>query len=616
MVFANRQEVTVTVRPDPFVTLSLKGRAWRVRAQDPSLARSLERAGLNGFAARLMSGRGLGDISPKDFLEPTVRALMPDPSRFRDMDVGASHLSDRIVEGDRIGVWSDYDADGATSAAVLIRFLRSLGVEHIPLRIPDRIREGYGPNTPGLLGMKKEGCVTVCVLDAGITAFEPLAAAKAAGLEVIVIDHHAAEATIPEAVAVINANRQDESPGYGHLCAAGMTFIFCVAVTRELRRRGWFDGKEGRPSAAPDLMRLLDLVAIGTVADVVPLTGLNRAFVTRGLTYLNKREKPGIAALLELADVNAEKQVTAEDCGWRLGPRINAGGRISDSTLGARCLITDDPEEGRVLAEELHRCNAERQALEAEVTAQALAQASGHERGLTRRSAIAVVTGHEGVVGISAARVREAVDAPAIVLTSDHEGHLKGSARSVPGFDIGHAIISARRSGLIIKGGGHGMAGGLSLRPDQLEAFQAFLDAEIAKSAYAVDGVVTDADLELRPRDLSVADIEALAPLAPFGTANPEPLVMIRGAELREIVILKSRRTQKEAHFKLILGDGQNTINGLIWNVVGTPYGNAVLDLVGSVVDVLGAPGINLYRGEKSPQILIEDLRRDLGSQP
>jgi single-stranded-DNA-specific exonuclease len=587
--------------------LSLKGRAWSVRSGDPAAARALEAAGLNPFAPRIMSGRNLGGTPPDKFLNPKLRDLMPDPSRFKDMDKGVAHLCDRIEAGDRIGVWSDYDADGATSAAVLIRFLRMLGVDEVPLRIPDRITEGYGPNTAGLIGMLEDGCTTVCILDAGIVAFEPLAAAKEAGLNVIVIDHHAAEPEVPEAVAVINANRQDEEPGYGHLCAAGMTFIFCVAVTRELRRRGRFDGADGRPSTPPDLMTLLDLVAIGTVADVVPLTGLNRAFVARGLPYLSERRNPGAAALLELGDVKSPKPVLAQHCGWVLGPRINAGGRIADSTLGARCLIADDPEEAARLAAELHRCNEERRALEAAATEQALTQADGYEPGVTRRSLIAIVEGHEGVVGISAARVREAVDAPTIVLTEDHEGNLKGSARSVPGFDIGHAIIAARKAGLIMKGGGHGMAGGLTLTREQLVPFQAFLDEEVRKSPYFQDGVSSEADLEARLSDLSVRDVDALDPLEPFGTANPEPVIIVKGAELREIIVLK------EKHFKLILGDGGATAPGLLWNVVGTPLADQISALTGAAVDVLGKIEINDYRGNRTLQVKVEDIRPAVG---
>jgi len=567
------------------------------------MARTLERAGLDAFAAQIMSGRDLGGVDAEQFLRPTIRTLMPDPSRFQDMDSGARHISDQIVAGARIGVWSDYDADGATSAAVLISFLRLLGVRDVPLRIPDRIREGYGPNTPGLLAMLAEGCRTVCVLDAGTTAFEPLSAARTAGLNIVVIDHHAAEETVPPAVAVINPNRRDERPGFGHLCAAGMTFIFCIAVARELRSRSWFDGQDGRPSSPPDLMRLLDLVAIGTVCDVVPLTGLNRAFVARGLPYLSERSRPGVAKLAAVAGISPQMPLTAADCGWRLGPRINAGGRVADSTLGARTLITADPEEATRLAEELDRCNQERKALEEAATEQALAQAQDRVPGLDRRSLIAVVEGHEGVVGISAARLREAVDAPAIVLTRDHEGNLKGSARSVPGFDIGHAIIEARKAGLIIKGGGHGMAGGLTLTPDQLEPFRAFLDEQIAQSSYFTAGVISEADMELTVQQLRVRDIETLAALEPFGTANPEPLLILRGAELRDIRIMKDK------HLKLSLGEGTSTIDALMWNVVGTSTAEAVQRLRGHAVDVLGKPGINEFRGNKSAQLIVEDLR-------
>lgn len=591
----------------PQEPLSLRGRVWRTRAQKRELALSLERGGLSPFAARLMSGRDLGGVDPAAFLSPTLRALMPDPSRFRDMDLGVVHIADRITTGGRIGVWSDYDADGATSAAILVRFLRLVGAGDVPLRIPDRILEGYGPNTPGLLAMRAEGCDTVCVLDAGTTAFEPLIAAREAGLDVVVIDHHAAEDTVPTAVAVINPNRKDEAPGYGHLCAAGMTFIFCVGLARELRARSWFSGEGARPAACPDLMQLLDLVAIGTVCDVVPLVGLNRAFVSRGLPHLTSRRTPGVAALAQISGIDPGSPLTAEDCGWRLGPRINAGGRVADSTLGARCLITDDPDEALRLAEELDRCNQERKSLEEAATSQAIAQAAGREPGVTRRSLIAIVDGHEGVVGISAARVREAVDAPAIVLTRDHDGNLKGSARSVPGFDIGHAIITARKEGLIVKGGGHGMAGGLTLTPEQLEPFQAFLDAQIAQSPYFLNGVVSEADLSVSTREVTVQDVDALSRLAPFGTANPEPTLILRGADLREIRVLK------EKHLKLTLGEGSVTVDALLWNVVGSPLGDAIIALRGRAVDVLGKPGINEFRGNRSLQLIVEDIRPAAG---
>lgn len=583
--------------------ISLKNQRWHTRPHDPSLAQTYRSAGIHPEAAKILSGRDLGGISIADFLEPRLRNLMPDPYRFKDMEAGAKHLAARIRTKTRIGIWSDYDADGGTSGAILVRFLRMVGAGQAPLRIPDRIREGYGPNAPGLLEMHSDGCETVCVLDAGTTAFEPLKAACEAGLHVIVVDHHAAEETLPAAVAVINPNRKDEQPGYGHLCAAGMTFIFCVAVARELKRDGYFDGRDGRPVNIPDLMLLLDLVALGTVCDVVPLTGLNRAFVAQGLKIMGKRGNIGLVALSQVCGLAPDAVITSADCGWKFGPRINSGGRISDSTLGARCLMTEDASEAMDLARTLEDCNTERKSLEAQATKQALEQLEGRTDTQERRLAFAIVEGHEGVVGISAARLKDALGAPAIVVTADHEGNLKGSARSVPGFDIGHAIIAARQAGLIIKGGGHGMAGGLTLKPDQVEAFCAYMDARIAQSDFSDTGVVSEADIEMRVPDLRVENIEAISQLEPFGTANPEPVVIIKSAELREIKVLAGK------HFKLILAEGSAEIEALIWNVVETALEEKIRALQGSLVDVLGKPGVNEFRGNKKPQIMLDDIR-------
>lgn len=586
--------------------LSLKNRTWRVRPSDPDAARRMMSAGLAEPAARILSGRDLGGVSIEDFMTPRLRDLMPDPSRFQGMDAGVTHVADRVMAGGRIGIWSDYDVDGATSAAVLGRFLRMIGAGEAPVRIPDRISEGYGPNGPGLLDMQASGCDTVCILDAGTVAFGPLEAARDAGLDIVVIDHHAAEGTLPPAISVINPNRQDEVPGYGHVCAVGMTFLFCVGLARRLMERGYFDGKQGRPAGVPDLMRLLDLVALGTVCDVVPLTGINRAFVYRGLGYMSTRETPGIAALAAVSGIAPTAAMTAGDCGWRLGPRINAGGRIDDSSLGARCLLTDDHGEASDIADRLEACNRERKALEQDATDKALEQVGERAAG-ARGSVISIVDGHEGVVGISASRVKEAADAPAIVLTRDHEGNLKGSARSVNGFDIGHSIIEARRAGRIIKGGGHGMAGGLTLSPDQVDSFRDFLDARISESAFFRDGVVSEADLAMRVSELRVDSLEGLGQLEPTGTGNPEPVILLRGAELRGVRVLKER------HLKLRLGDGDAEIDGLLWNVIDTPLGDALVRMEGCALDVIGKPGINEFRGRKTPQIMIDDVRAARG---
>lgn len=588
-------------------TTSFLGRKWEVQQPVPSIQRKLERKGLKPAVAKILSARGISDTDLDIYLEPKIRDLLPDPSNFKDMDVGVSHIADDMQAGRRIVIWSDYDCDGVTSAATLKRFFRIVGFGEVDVRIPDRIREGYGPNANGMREVKEGGADTVCILDAGIVAFEALEAAREVGLNVVVIDHHAAEEKLPPAVAVINANRLDEKPGYGHLCAAGMVFEFCVGLARELKSRGWFDGKDGRPDKTPQdlVMGLLDIVALGTVADVVPLTTLNRAFVARGLEYLNKRQNPGLRQLAIVSGIKPGDKMVAKDLGWKFGPRINAGGRIDDAMIGVDLLTTDDEKEAAELAQRLDEINAERKGIEEKVTEPAIEQFSQRTPGVDRKIAIAVVEdAHEGVVGISAGRMKEAYDCPAIVLARDHEGNYKGSARSVKGFDIGHAIIDARNLGLILRGGGHGMAGGLSLTEDQLKPFEEFMNAEIEKSDYFRDGISTEVDVSLKPHEFTVELIDAFDQMEPFGTGNPGPRVIIEGAEIREVRILK------EKHLKVSLIAGtQGTVDGLMWGVVGSHIGDFLQNSIGHKIDVYGEPGINEFRGNRSAQIIVNDVR-------
>lgn len=580
---------------------SFMGRLWRLPETPQTAIDALIATGQPPEVACILAGRGISPAEVGAFIEPTIKDLMPDPYVMMDMKAGAERIAQAIKAGEKIGIWSDYDVDGATSAAVLGSFLRMCGRD-FTLRIPDRIKEGYGPNTPGLLGMKD--CDLVCILDAGIVAFEPLAAARAAGMDVVVIDHHAAEPEIPEAVAVINPNRHDDTSGLGHLCAAGVTFMMTVAVTRLLRKEAWFDGKEGRPSATPDLLQLLDLVALGTVCDVVPMKTLNRAFVRRGLLNMAKRARPGISALAIAAGINPADELAEKECGWKIGPRINAAGRIADPLAGAMLLLEENHELAKNMAEELDDINAERQRITQESTDAALAQFENWVSGTDRGLAIAVLeNAHEGIVGIVAGRVKERCDAPSIVVTRDHDGNLKGSARSVPGVDIGHIIIDARKQGLIIKGGGHGMAGGLTLRHDQVEAFRAFANAEIAKTGYARTGVMTEVDLVLPLAQVTYQMIESLAPLRPFGMANPDPAVMLPDLEIAAI------RVMKEKHIKVTFRQGKAEIDALRWNCVGTPFGDAIEAARGRRLDVIGTLSINEYRGKKTPQMMLEDFR-------
>lgn len=585
------------------MTLSLRNRRWIIPAPTEGAIDALVAAGAGSLAAPILAARDIRSEDVEDFLKPTLRSLLPNPNTLLGVEVGAETLAQAIMDKKRIAIWSDYDVDGATSAAVLGWFLRACGTEFHILRIPDRLTEGYGPNTPGLLALQEEGAELVCILDAGTTAFEPLEAAHEAGLPVIVVDHHAAEDTLPKAVAVINPNRRDQPPGLGHLCAAGVVFLLCVAINTRLRKMGHFPNA----SKGADLMALLDLVALGTVCDVVSLTGLNRAFVTRGLPILSERGRPGIAALAEAAACG--DAIGTRECGFALGPRINAGGRIGDSKMGAMLLLARDADEATTLAQELSRLNNDRQEMERSATKQALEIASaGWVPGETRRIAIAVVDGHEGVVGISAARVKEALDAPAFVLAAAHDGTIKGSGRSVTGFDLGAAVLAAKAAGILIKGGGHAMAAGITLDPARLDEFRAFMDARIAESQYAQDGIIVKVDMGIPIRRATIGLVDAVQNLAPFGMGNPTPRFAITGALLAEVRILKDK------HLKCLFLDPEAgmagpQLEGIIWNEANTPFAATLRAHKGQIVDAVGGLEINEWRGKRSLQMKLEDVR-------
>lgn len=577
------------------MTNSFKGRQWHLTTSDDTAAAALMAGGMGELEAQIMAGRGLNAKDMADFLDPKLKNFIPNPAFFKDMDIAADRLLNAILEGEKIAIWSDYDVDGATSAAILGRFLKEAGTDFV-LHIPDRITEGYGPNAEGLAKMAEDGVELVCVLDAGTTAFEPLEAAEKMGLDVIVIDHHMAEETLPPAVAVVNPNRLDQAQGYGHVCAAGMTFMFAVAVNLRLRQNG---------RTGIDLMPLVGIVALGTICDVVSLTGINRAFVARGLPILSERNFPGVAALANVAGIDDD--ISVSHCGFGLGPRINAGGRIGDSTLGAKLLLTESTSEAEGIASHLDALNKERQEMEKEATKSALEQLDGKlTSGTSREIAIAVVEAHEGIIGISAARVKEAFDTPSIVLAPGDGGLLKGSGRSVPGFDLGAAVVAARQEGLLVKGGGHGMAAGLSLHPDNLEAFTSFMNTRIRESEYAQTGVILKADAEVTAGLLQVEIVEELERLGPFGMGNPTPKVVLKGVRVCEVRILKDK------HLKMRLQDPSGKgprLDAPLWNSVGTPFGAQIQDIDGKIVDVFCAMEINEWNGRRSVQLKVEDVR-------
>jgi single-stranded-DNA-specific exonuclease len=507
------------------VERSALGRRWVERAADPRLSAALaQQFGLPEIVGRLLAARGITPDDAPRFLSPRLRDLLPDPSHLKDMDKAASRLADAVEKGETVAVFGDYDVDGATSAALLWRTLGALGRKPL-VYVPDRIKEGYGPNAPALLKLKEEGASLVITVDCGATAHAPLAAAAAAGLDVIVIDHHVADAALPPAVAVVNPNRLDDDSPHKYLAAVGVSFLLAVALLRELRRRGRFAA-----SLEPRLMDALDLVALGTVCDVVPLGGVNRAFVAQGLKVMAERGNAGIAALAEVARL-AEPPGTFH-AGFIFGPRVNAGGRVGEPDLGWRLLTAADPSEAKTLAERLDAYNRERQAIEQHVLVQALVR--GEEEAASGAPVI-VVAGegwHPGVIGIVASRLVERLGRPACVVALA-DGIGKGSGRSIAGADLGAAVLAARQAGLLINGGGHKMAAGFTLAAPSLPDFRAFLAERLGDTIRALAARPTlTVDAALAAEGATVDLLREVERLAPFGVGNAEPRFVLAGARL------------------------------------------------------------------------------------
>ncbi len=480
-------------------------------------------AGLNrDITSQLLMTRGVTEEDVAKHAQPTMREFLPNPSEFRDMDRAAERIASAIFASEQITIYGDYDVDGATSAALLVELLRALGVE-AGYYIPDRLLEGYGPTGEALVQLAEDGSSLIVTVDCGAMAYEALAMAKEAGVDVIVVDHHKCAAELPPTAALVNPNRLDENDlaaSHGHLAAVGVAFLLAIALVRNLRGKGYFEGRD-----EPDLMALLDLVALGTVADVAALHGLNRAFVAQGLKVLARRDRIGMAALMDASRL--KRAPIASDLGFALGPRINAGGRIGESTLGVRLLTTRDPEEARDIAEQLSALNEERRAIEAEVQSAAEAQLGGQHN-----MAVQVLSGsgwHPGVIGIVAGRIKEKTGKPSIVIALDEsDGTGKGSGRSISGVDIGAAIIAARESGLLVAGGGHAMAAGLTIEAGKLSAFTEFLDERLARDVErARTEQVMKLDLSLAPGGLTPDLVTTLEAAGPYGVGWPAPRVAV-----------------------------------------------------------------------------------------
>lgn len=576
------------------VERSFSGKRWLLRSSDERLAlATAQRLGVPEIIARVLAGRGVDVDAASRFLEPTLREQLPDPSHLRDMDKAAARLADAVARGELVAIFGDYDVDGATSAALLYRFLAQVGAR-ARFYIPDRIKEGYGPNAPALLRLRDEGAALVVTVDCGTTSHAPLAAAAEAGLDVIIVDHHAAEPKLPAAFAVINPNRIDESSPHRQLAAVGVAFLVAVALNRALRQRGWY---ATRPE--PDLLDLLDLVALGTVCDVVPLTGLNRVLVAQGLKVMAQRRKAGLVALAEVARL--AERCGAYHLGFHLGPRVNAGGRVGAADLGTRLLVTDDPHEARALALRLDELNQDRRAIEAAVLAEAHAQVAT----ATDRDTLVMAAGdgwHPGVIGIVAGRLREHYERPACVIAFDGDIG-KGSGRSANGIDLGAAIIAARQAGLLINGGGHIQAAGFTVARDKLGAFRAFLAERIAAQAAA--GKITPQmtlDGALGVGAASVDLVTLLERVGPFGVGNPEPRFAFPSVRVVRADVVG------EKHVRCTLADqGNGRLGAIAFRAVGSALGDALLRPNGSSLHIAGCLRADQWRGETRVQLQIDD---------
>lgn len=579
------------------VERSFGGRAWRARPCDERLALAhAQRLGLPEIVGRLLAARGVGLEEAETFLNPTLRALLPDPSILRGMDDAAARIAAAIRNGESVAVFGDYDVDGATSSALLTRFFRAVGAD-LRIYIPDRIAEGYGPNAAALRRLWDEGVSLVVTVDCGVTSFEPLAAARAAGLEVVVVDHHKAEPRLPDALAVVNPNRLDEPPGnaLSGLAAVGVTFLVIVAVNRALRAAGWFGD---RPE--PDLRQWLDLVALGTVCDVVPLVGLNRALVAQGLKVIGGRTNPGIRALADVAGVN--ERIDAYHVGYIVGPRVNAGGRIGQSDLGARILTTEDAREAADLARRLHEYNGERRAIEAVVLEDAIAQveAAADDPDVV----LAVGEGwHPGVIGIVASRLKDRFNRPACVIALD--GALgKASGRSVRGVDLGAAVIAARQAGLLVNGGGHAMAAGFTVEREKLPDLRSFLAERVRAQLSDLGPLVPVLNLDgaVAVRGATVDLLRHLDRLGPYGTGNSEPRFAVMDARVVKADVVGQN------HVRCILTDGSGArLKAIAFRALDGDLGRNLLQSGGRPLHVAGNLRADTWNGADGVQLLIDD---------
>jgi single-stranded-DNA-specific exonuclease len=581
------------------VTRSLTGRMWRTRSADPEVVRRHQLGlGLSEPLARALASRGVTPEGGENYLNPTLKALFPDPSSFIDMDKAAQILVDAVVRDRPMAVFADYDVDGASSAAQLVRWMRALGKD-LPIYVPDRVTEGYGPSPAAFRRLKEQGAELVVTVDCGAAAQEAIAYAVGIGLEVVVIDHHLMRpGEVPPATALVNPNRPGCGSEQGNLAAAGVTFVLLAALNREARKQGLFEAR-----AEPDLRQWLDLAAMGAICDVTELTGFNRALTAQGLKVMSAWRNPGLKALLDVA--KSQGPATTFHAGFILGPRINAGGRIGRSDLGARLLSTDDPQEAADLAAELDALNASRKEVEREVLEEAVRIVERESNMADAPMLLVAADGwHPGVIGIVAGRLRERYRKPVMVVGIDRAADVgKGSGRSQPGVNLGRAVQAAYEAGLLLAGGGHAMAAGLSMKPDTIPELRAFLCERLQDEsdvATAEDGLDIDALVTTAGADRAL--LASFQRMAPFGPANPEPMFAVADARIERPMALRG------GHVRVTLTDGSGgKLKAVAWRAEDTEIGRRLLT-EGGAVHVVGKLKADDWQGRQSVELEIEDV--------
>ena len=577
-------------------SLSVNGKNWTSKEFDSNdIDFFKSNFFLDEIVAKLLSIRKIKKEDVKFFLDPLIKNVLPNPFILKDMDKAIDRTISTIVNNEKIGIFGDYDVDGATSTAILGQYFRSLKIR-FEIHIPDRKNEGFGPNEKAFLGFINKGVNLIYTVDCGTLSFEPIDFAKKRNIDVIILDHHQSEIKLPNAHSIVNPNRLDDRSDLNYLCAAGVCFLFLIALNKKLRDQNWFFSNN---IDEPDLIKILDLVSLGTVCDVVPLIGLNRAIVCQGLKVLKKKNNLGLKTLIELN--NIENNITAYHLGYVLGPRINAGGRVGKSSHGANLLLNNNSQDTFKLASELNIYNKERQILESELLNKVL-----NTDYQNNTDPVIILNGknwHEGIIGIIAARIKEKFNKPTIVISVESELG-KGSARSIHGFDIGSVIIGAVQNGLLVKGGGHKMAAGFTINMKKIEEFKDF----VFKKFRSINMNLEDKkkyyfDTEIAASAVNINFFEKINLLAPFGSGNTEPRFLIRDLKVVNSKIVGER------HIKSVLiGSDSSNIKTISFNSIDTNLSAYLLKKNSKNFNIVGKLSLNEWRGQKNVEFIIDDI--------